>query len=58
MDMTTVQCPWCFEQVEIAIDPQTEGQLVRDCEICCRPWDVRVLRGRNGSLQVRVTRSN
>ena len=54
----TVQCPWCFERVEIWIDPGTSGQLVRDCEVCCRPWDVLVARDEEGRLQVTVSRSN
>ena len=53
-----VQCPWCFEVVEIWIDPETEGHLVRDCEVCCRPWDVYVSRGASGRLQVTLRRSN
>lgn len=54
----TVQCPWCFERVEIWIDPGTRGRLVRDCEVCCRPWDVFVARDEEGRLQVTVGRSN
>ncbi len=33
-----VQCPYCFEVFEIWIDPMSRGELVRDCEVCCRPW--------------------
>ncbi len=53
-----VQCPWCFEFIEVLIDPDTEGRFVRDCEVCCRPWDVRVVRDAAGGLQVTVQRSN
>ena len=58
METTTVTCPWCFEEIEISLDPHTEGAFVRDCEICCRPWDVRVVRTRGGSRRVNVTRSH
>ena len=37
-----VVCPYCGEQVEIFIEPDVMGTLVQDCEVCCRPWQVRV----------------
>ena len=43
-DVVTVQCPYCGEVVEIDLDPETEGTLVQDCEVCCNPWRVRVYR--------------
>ena len=54
----TVQCPWCFETLEVWIDPHTKGRMVRDCEVCCRPWDVHVTRDASGGLNVVVRRSN
>ena len=45
MDSTvTVTCPYCFQRVELFVDPDTEGSYVEDCEICCRPWQVTVSR--------------
>ncbi len=59
MDATvTVQCPWCFERIEIWIDPETTGQLVRDCEVCCRPWEMTISRDRSGRREVVVRRGN
>ena len=37
-----VICPYCGEEVEIYLEPDLLGTLVQDCEICCRPWQVRV----------------
>jgi hypothetical protein len=37
-----VTCPYCGEQVEIYLEPDVMGTLVQDCEVCCRPWQVRV----------------
>lgn len=54
----TIQCPWCFEHVEIRLDPQTRGHFVRDCEVCCRPWDMYVIQTKDGALQAQVRRSN
>ena len=40
----TVQCPYCGEAVEIALDPGSGGaqEYVEDCEVCCNPWRVSV----------------
>jgi hypothetical protein len=39
-----VICPYCGEAVEIYVEPDERGQFVRDCEVCCNPWLVRVMR--------------
>ena len=44
-DMETtfnVSCPYCGEYLEIYLEPDVSGTLVQDCEVCCRPWQVRV----------------
>jgi hypothetical protein len=30
-----VQCPYCGERVEIAVEPDVWGSMVQDCEVCC-----------------------
>ncbi len=37
-----VQCPYCGEEVEIYLEPEIQGTLVQDCEVCCNPWQVTV----------------
>ena len=37
-------CPYCGEEVEIYLEPDVRGTLVQDCEVCCNPWRVRVVR--------------
>jgi len=44
-DTALLTCPYCFEKVEVYIDPQSEGELIRDCDVCCRPWSLQVSRG-------------
>lgn len=39
-----VACPYCGESVEIYLEPDVQGTLVMDCEVCCRPWQVQVTR--------------
>lgn len=55
-DEVSIVCPYCFETVEILLDPHTRGELVRDCEVCCNPWTLNVLRDREGHPEVRVDR--
>ncbi|MGB5265248.1 MAG: CPXCG motif-containing cysteine-rich protein [Polyangiales bacterium] len=56
-DTAELTCPYCFEQVEVYVDPQSEGQLIRDCDVCCRPWVMQVSRSADGELFVQVARS-
>lgn len=56
-DTIDVQCPWCFEVLELWIDPETEGSFVQDCDVCCRPWQVDVARDEQGELSVYLSRA-
>ena len=38
----SVTCPYCGEEVEIYLEPEIQGTLVQDCEVCCNPWQVTV----------------
>jgi hypothetical protein len=45
MDETfLITCPYCGEEVEIYLEPDVKGTLVQDCEVCCSPWLLRVVR--------------
>jgi hypothetical protein len=34
----TVQCPHCWESIEVLVDPSVEEQeYVEDCQVCCQP---------------------
>jgi hypothetical protein len=52
-------CPWCGEEVEIALDPGggPDQEYVEDCEVCCQPWLVRVRLDASGEAEVWVERS-
>jgi hypothetical protein len=56
-DVVEVSCPWCGELQELWVDPQTVGEMVQDCDVCCRPWRVFVSRDEFGALTVYVERS-
>ncbi len=56
-DEVEIQCPYCGEWQSLDIDPQTVGEMIQDCDVCCRPWSVRVHRDADGTPTVRVTRA-
>ena len=38
----TVQCPHCWESIEVLVDPSVgEQEYVEDCQVCCRPILIR-----------------
>jgi hypothetical protein len=56
-DVVPVVCPYCFENVELELDPDTTGELVQDCEVCCNPWLIRVTRDVDNTPHVDVQRA-
>lgn len=35
-------CPFCGAPISLLLDPTVDGQqYVEDCEVCCRPLEVR-----------------
>jgi hypothetical protein len=34
--------------VEIVFEEDLEGDMVWDCEVCCRPWNVKIHRDLDG----------
>jgi len=52
----TVLCPYCGELNAIALDPAggRRQEYVEDCQICCRPWRVRVTYFPDGAAEVSV----
>lgn len=55
-----VKCPYCGETVEIVLDPGggPEQEYVEDCQVCCRPWAVRVTWNDSGTAEVEVEASD
>jgi hypothetical protein len=43
-DPESLTCPYCGENVELAIDEDggDSQSYVEDCPVCCRPWQVEV----------------
>ena len=56
-DTFLVTCPYCGENLELYVEPDVRGSFVQDCEVCCNPWRVRVLR-EDGERCVVVARAD
>ncbi len=42
-------CPYCGAQIELLVDWSAGKQAyVEDCEICCRPMNLKIAIDRNG----------
>jgi len=56
-----VECPFCGEPGAVDVEPADaepgEQEFVQDCEVCCRPWSVRVRVDHDGEIAVSVDRS-
>lgn len=51
-----VHCPHCGAPNDLALDPGSGSRqsYVEDCQVCCRPWRVRVEYDRDGAASVQV----
>lgn len=52
-----ITCPYCGESVEVQLEPDIQGELVQDCEVCCNPWTLRIS-GRDEERRVDVSRAD
>ena len=34
------QCPYCWEEISMLLDPSASSSYVEDCEVCCNPIKV------------------
>jgi transposase-like protein len=53
-DTYRVTCPYCFEENELSVDlgGGEHQSYVEDCQVCCRPWQVRVGVDLDGRVEV------
>ena len=55
-EVAYVSCPYCGESSELVVDRGggTIQEYVEDCEVCCRPWLVRIRLMGDGEPSVSV----
>ncbi|MGH7701167.1 MAG: CPXCG motif-containing cysteine-rich protein [Gemmatimonadales bacterium] len=51
-----VVCPHCGKTMTIALDPAggRAQEYVEDCQVCCRPWRVRLWYDATGAADVQL----
>ena len=53
---STVQCPYCWELIEVLIDGSVNEQAyIEDCQVCCRPINFLVVVNESGAFEVNVS---
>jgi len=46
------QCPYCWEEISVLLDPSVTRQTyIEDCEVCCRPIEFQVVFEDNELIQ-------
>jgi transcription elongation factor Elf1 len=56
---SAINCPYCGETISIVVDGSVEEQhYIEDCEVCCRPMEIRVNAPADGSIRVDVRGEN
>ncbi|PXV57348.1 Cysteine-rich CPXCG [Dyella jiangningensis] len=56
LDSVLIHCPYCGEAIEILVDGSAGSQrYFEDCQVCCRPIDIRVSVDADGEPQVEVS---
>lgn len=54
-----IQCPYCGEWIELELDLSTPEQAyIEDCQVCCRPVDVRLSGQTDGAVHVTIARDD
>lgn len=55
----SIECPYCGESIDIFLDPTfSEQSYVEDCQVCCRPINIRFSVEPNGDLLLSATTDN
>ena len=34
------QCPYCWEEISMLLDPSVTTTYIEDCEVCCNPIEI------------------
>ena len=55
----SVSCPYCGEAIDLLIDQSILQQsYMEDCQVCCRPINLKVTVDPGGSIDILATSEN
>lgn len=40
MEQHFFQCPYCWEEISMLLDPSVSSSYIEDCEVCCNPIEI------------------
>ncbi len=53
LETQTVQCPYCWETIEIVVDLSIgEQEYIEDCSVCCNPITFHIIPDGFGGAEV------
>ena len=59
LQTASIQCPYCWETIEVLIDDCGESQqYIEDCQVCCRPINFHLELDETQQVQVHVFTEN
>lgn len=59
LESASIQCPYCWETLEISVDPSVPDQeYVEDCQVCCQPILIHAWFDDSGELGVSAVPEN
>jgi hypothetical protein len=54
-----IQCPYCWEQIEVLVDCSIDDQeYIEDCSVCCKPIVFSVLASEGEVVSIDVRSEN
>lgn len=56
LSVRQVQCPYCWETIEVVVDPTQQEDFIEDCSVCCRPIHFRVYCDADGEVDIEALR--
>jgi len=52
-------CPYCGEMITLLVDASVaQQQYIEDCQVCCRPMEIRMNVSADGSCHIEVRDEN
>jgi hypothetical protein len=56
LEQKNIQCPYCWESINVLIDCSIEAQeYIEDCQVCCHPINFNVQVDEDGYPNVNVS---
>ena len=63
LEERSIDCPYCGESIDILLEPVESDQddathYIEDCQVCCRPIQIKITTDFNGEACVNVSHEN